>query len=449
MNIIILLCLITTINTYQEQDFYTQAVVTNNRYQNDDVIWGRPKCLFCGDLVGAGPEQKPNLYPDITSTYFVANIKLEFGWKLIINGKYPHARYLSFTIANQLNDGQLGNGAYLRGDQIIPDNCSSNPFLSGVPRNITNRNYTITVVQGYPPAKIPPNTLYTATERTHLSIRIYLVDIGYDGSGGDSIPTVSLLTNNKIITGPLLLTILDARKLGDPNGYQLNEWKINLKQSDDPINAPVPRIPFAQVFWNTPYSVTGLFIWEHPEERVNRYPPDDSGGFASNPDTKYMVIPYSFGYNEVLVVTGVKPTHQYTRYGNQYIDANTQVQYFSVSTSAGPCSGEGWQTVYDEEIPEHYTIVVSWPWLRPINALRENNVTWLSPGDGEGHYIGARNWVGVLYFRFQNNNPNWKESPANIPMPSRTQPLQMDEVVMGKYYPRAKYMSKEEFEAIY
>jgi hypothetical protein len=453
--VFLLLSIINNVNTlaYDNNDFYLQAIASNDRYQNYDVPWGRPKCLYCGDLAGSGPEQKANLYPDMTSTYFVANIKLELGWTLIINGEYPFARYFSFTVANQLNDGQLGQGSFLRGDQINPDKGSVNPYLPNVNRYSPNRNYTIYLVQGYPNPEgtISNNTLYTPTERTHLSLRVYLPDLSYDGTGHRKygLPVINLLLpTGQIVTGPKLVRMLDARKLGDPNGYQLDEWLSNIKASKDPLNAPVSEIPKAELFLNTPYSVSGLFI-TNPEEKLYRYPANSTGGFANNPDTKYLIIPYSFGYGEVLVIQGVKPTHQYTRHNNQYIYNDTQVQYFSVSTGAGPCSGAGWDTEYDENIPDYYTIVVSWPWNRPANAIKDNNVTWLTPGSGEGHYVTGRTWIGMVYIRYQNPNPSWEQSPAYIPIPTYRDPFLHTEEVMGIYYPRSKYMSKSDFESNY
>jgi len=152
----------------------------------------------------------------------------------------------------------------------------------------------------------------------------------------------------------------------------------------------------------------------------------------------------------MLVIRGKMPTHPVTREGGAFLSEEVpQVQYFSVSTAAAPPSGQGWDTVYDEQIPldedGYYTIVVSTPWNRPSN--RTQGVVWLDPGVGEGYYIGARSWVGLLYFRFQNPNPNWKNSPANIPMPTPKNPIPQDKIVMGPYYPMARYMSKAEFEA--
>ncbi len=443
-----------------------EAVITSARYTNEDVIWGRPKSLLMGNLPGAGPTQKPNLYPDRSSTYFVANVRLPLGAKLMLKGQYPHSRYISFTIANALGNGQYGNGNFLRGDQINPDEGSLNPFLATNTRDVEPRNFTLYVVHGVKPQNPEPNTLYTGTyasehQRIHLSMRTYLADQGYDGTGnvelhakeGNGLPVVTLLLpNGEMITGPQLVEILDARKLGDPNGYELDQWLALVANSTNPEFAPVPFEPISQVFWNTNYTVTGAFILD-PEKRVREYPASDAGGFASNPDTRYQTMPFYLQQDKVLVIRGKMPTHPTTRRGEKTLPVDPQVQYFSVSTAAAPPYGAGWDTLVDEQIPVdkdgYYTIVVSWPWYRPRNAVPENGIGWITPGGGEGHFLGSRIWLGVVYIRYMNSSPNWQESPMNIPLPTVEEPIPQDERIMGPYYPRGKYMSTAEFEANY
>jgi hypothetical protein len=489
--LIILLLLVVVKNStviYEKYDVTCmseqEAYITNERYTNENVIWSEPKGLLYGNLVGAKPAQKANLFPDKASTYFVINIRIPKDGFLILNGEYPRARYFSITVANQLGEGQLGNGRYIRGDQIIPDLGSKNPFLYENNRNEINRNYTVYIVQGNNTSQrsastlnggtqnINNNTLYTGTdsekERVHISIRTYLSDQGYDGTGNvklnelsfnlddnsslqSGLPIITLnLPTGKKIKGNDLLTILRSEKNGDPNGYKQLQWLSDIENSKDKINAPCLREAESQVFWNTEYSVTGEFFTTHPEERVRNYPPYDIGGFANNPDTKYMVLHFSFDFGEILVVTGKMPTHPTTRRGENKLPENSEVQYFSASTAGAPPSGEGWDTLCDEQIPINengtYTIVVSWKWNRPKNAILENGVAWLDPGIGEGHYIGARSWVGLLYFRFQNPREGWKYSPANIPIPTIENPIPQDPIIMGPFYPRGKYMSKLEFE---
>ena len=444
-----------------EQEVY----ITNKRYMNQYVIWGRPKGILYGNIPGSGNEQKANLYPDLAAIHNTASICLPKGGALTLMGQYPHARYISFTIANQLGGGQIGNGRYIRGDQIIPDMGSNNPFLWTNSRDVIERNFTLYIVQGNSPNSPSNNTLYTGSfsgDRIHLTIRTYLADQLYDGTGnvrlnetGYGLPKVILnLPGGKNITGPQLLEELRAQKNGDPNGYTLKQWLWEIENSDDKINAPALRKPVSQVFWNTNYSTTGAFYAKNPEERVRNYPANNTGGFANNPDTRYMLMMFSFDFGEVLVVRAKMPTHPKTRRGGNVLPTDPQVQYFSVSTAAAPPYGAGWDTVFDEEFDEEnmldeygkFTIVVSWPWNRPTNATRENGIIWINPGDGEGHYVGARNWVGLLYIRYQNPSPNWSNSPKNIPMPTIKDPIPQDQFVMGPYYPMGEYMSKNDFD---
>ncbi len=440
-----------------------EANITFNRYINNDVIWSSPKGLLYGNITGATNAQRANLYPDGAATYFVADIIMPKGSKLTLKGEYPHARYFSFTIANELGNGQLGNGTSLQDNTIIPDQGSINPFIPSNSRDATPRNYTVHIVWGNPPKKPDVNTLYTGMlqpdQRVHLSIRYYLSDQGYDGTGviklngnGSGLPVASLkLSSGSTITGPDLLKVLQATKEGDPNGYLTETWLGQVNNSGDPTNAPACTKPSAEIFWNTDYSMSGQFLAKNPRQRVISFPPNDSGGFANNPATEYMFIPISFSFNEVVVIRGKMPTHPDTRRGETKLPADPQLQYFSVTTSGSPPSGEGWETIFDEQIPidknRFYTIVLSWPWNRPANAILENGYIWISPGVGEGHYIGARLWVVYIYFRFMKNNPNWKQSPANVPIPTIENPISQAPAIMGPYYPIAEYTTKEKFES--
>jgi len=130
-----------------------EAIVTNKRYMNSDVIWGRPKGRLYGNLPGAGIEQKANDFPDGAATYNVADITLPPEGSLTLNGQFPHSRYFSITIANQLGGDQYGNGRFLRGNMIMPDPGSSNPFWPSADRNASPRNYTLRILQGNPPKK--------------------------------------------------------------------------------------------------------------------------------------------------------------------------------------------------------------------------------------------------------------------------------------------------------
>jgi hypothetical protein len=440
--------------------------VTNRRYQSDP-FWGGPKGLRYGLLVGALPIQQPVLYPDQGSTYFVGQFHLPKGASLTIRGEFPHARYFSYTVAAQLGNGQLGNGDFLRDNEIQPDEGSHNPFHRTSHRDVTPRKYILKLVQGDAPPREerPHNTLYTSSDSEdaaiHLALRHYIPDAGYDGTGNAELrqsqiyglPEVVLnLPDGTQLTGPAMCKALRCSKDGESHGYSLGDWLSLVKGSSDPTNAPAVPTPAFQRFWDTNYNVTGSFVTD-PAKRVQQYPPNSEGGFANNPDTIYLTASFSLYFGQVVVIRGKMPTHPKTRHHQETWPLDAQVRYWSVTTGGSAPSGAGWASVFDEEVPldEHgnFTLVMSWPEDRPKNATKENGVAWIDFGNGEGHYIGARSWVNVVYFRYMNPNPDWPHSPAKIPVPTQEQPIPQDAAVMQEYYPRAIYMSKADFETLF
>jgi hypothetical protein len=221
--------------------------------------------------------------------------------------------------------------------------------------------------------------------------------------------------------------------------------------SSHPQTAPALIEPVFEVFWNTEFSVTGLFYACNATYRVTHFPPSSAGGFANNPNTYYESTIYALKSGQMFVIRGKLPTHPRTRRGETtWMPQNPQVQYFSVTTGAAPSWGAAYDTVYDEQIQTnkhgYYTIVVSISWNKPSRDALNNGTIWLNPGLGEGPYIGARDWLGFVYIRYQNPSSTWKESPANIPMPSLEHPEPLDPIYMKEYYPVGIYMTKEEFE---
>ncbi|SMF72851.1 hypothetical protein SAMN06265365_13065 [Tistlia consotensis] len=441
--------------------------VTNRRYQQDP-FWGGPKGIEYGKLVGALPIQLANLYPDQGTTYFVGEFHLPKGSYLTIHGEYGHQRYFSYTVAAQLGNGQLGNGDFLRDDQIDPDSGSHNPFRTKPhnDRDVTPRKFTLWVRQGQKPkVDCPKNTLYTGfkseSARVHLAIRNYIPDAGYDGTGNAELQQVHayglpevrlhLPDIKKPLGGKAMAKAVRASKAREVSGFSRDGWLWLVRNSVDPINAPAAREPAFQRFWNTSYSMTGAFIPD-PALRERLFPATGAGGFANNPDTIYLMAAFSLDFGEVVVMQGKMPSHQRTRHRQKKWIRDTQVRYWSVTAGTAPPDGIGWGSLFDEEVPldgqGNFTIVMSWPENRPANATKENGVAWLDFGGGEGHFTGARAWVNFVYFRYMAPNPDWPESPANIPLPTVEQPVPQDAETMQQYYPRATYMTKAAFEAL-
>jgi len=436
--------------------------ITNKKYDHD-CFWGGPKGLEYGLLPDAQPIQQPALYPDEGSTYFVGQPKLPPGASLTIRGDYPHERYFSFTVATQLGGGTLGGGDFLRDEQIQPDPGSVNPFVQTNSRDASPRSYTLQIVQGSPPAQRPPNTIYTLSNDPeapiHLAMRNYIADVGYDGTGNAELqqvdryglPQVTLnLPDGTQLTGEAMCQAVRASKDAEAKGYPLKVWEGLVAKSGNPSPTPAKPTPVFELFWNADYSITGQFE-PNPVQREREHPANNDGGFANNPDTRYLMASFSLKFGPVYVIQGKMPAYPSTKHREKTWTPGTQVRYWSACTGAAPPSGAGWDCVYDEQVPLDenggYTLVVSKPEDRPRNAKEECGVKWIDFGKGEGEYPGARSWVNFVYMRFMDANPDWTESPANVPPPSATNPYPQDAYIMKEYFPVAHYETKVQYES--
>lgn len=445
------------------------VVVHTNRKYNHDCFWAGPKGLNYGRLPDAQPIQKPALYPDQFSTYFVAQFKMPARARLEITGEFPHERYFSFTVATQLPHHQLGDGDYLRDDQINPDPGSFNPFRPPNTRGAKPRRYTVHVVHGERPkhSRKNDNKIYAGPmgSDVHLAMRNYVYDRGYDGTGVAKVgqekyglPRVTLfIEGEKPLTGSAMCQKLGTSREAEARGFLPEPWLESVAFSGDPINAPATSTPLWEAFWDTNYSINGFFVSD-PITREALYPATGAGGFANNPDTHYLQSAYSLGFGSVIVIQGKMPTFPRTKDGEEmWPDPAPQVRYWSLCTGGAPPSGAGWDCAYDEmvELDENhnYLIVVSRREDRPANARKDCGVTWLSFGPGEdiprdkGGYQGARPWVNFAYMRFMDPNDDWQSSPANIPLPSVENPYPQEAYVMQEYFPASHYETKAQFES--
>lgn len=448
--------------------------VTNRRYKKNP-FWAGPKGLEYGLLLGHADWQVANAYPDQNSTYFVGQFNLPLGARIELHGHFGHLRYFSFTISNDLGDGVQGGGKFLRDEYIVPDPGSKNPFHPSNPRDVPpeQRKYTITIRPGNAPDEVPKNTLYTGTTDgealSHLALRSYLPDVGFDGLGNSAMPGLEAgipvdkalpklvvivdkpgSPNEHVLTGADALEYIQAQKIGQAQQYKTDAWLKRVAISLDPENAPAWKVPTFERFWNMDYSVNGAFV-KDPETRVTEHPPRNDGAWLSNPDTVYEVGFFSLAHGEVVVMQGTMPTFPDTRRGEKsWPEQQSQLRYWSMTTGGTAPSGLGWATVYDEEIPlnenREFVIVMSRAIDRPANASRENGVKWIEFGSGEGYFLGARNWVTSVYIRYQASSRDWARSPKHIARPIPKSPEPKDAETMGPYYPTAKYTTKEEFE---
>jgi len=426
------------------------AVKTNEKYGHN-CFWAPPKGMDYADLPGAIPIQTPNLYPDVGSTYFVAQYVLPAGASLTLKGKFPHERYMSFTMFKALGGGQIGPGDNIRDEEIVPDKGSVNPFVHPHRRTAKRRYYKVHVVRGKVPDRPAKNTVYTGqtdpTERLGMSQRNYIPDKGRDGTGGVGLAKLTLnLADGSKLKGKAACKVLDPTFDKSTSTFPPELWKGFVAAADDPVNAPATDPPTWERFWNALYSVAGIFITD-PEERAATFPPTDSGGFQSNPDTRYMTSQVSLKFGRVITVEGKLPRVPETLPRARRWPGNYQVRYWSLCTGSSPVTGLGYNCVYDQQVPlrkhRKYTLVISKPADRPKNARAACGYKWLSFGQGENYPDPAsRDYIDVLYMRFMAAEPDWKRAPQRVTEPGT------EKKVMGPYLPRSRYWTKAKFQKL-
>lgn len=425
------------------------AVETNNKYGHD-CFWAPPKGMDYANLPGAIPIQKPNLYPDVGSTYFVAQYVLPEGASLTFHGKFGYQRYMSWTMFGRPGDlGQIGAGDHIRDFQIRPDKGSINPFRPGAMRNGGPRNYTLHIVSGPIPARPAPNSVYTQTTdhatRLGMSIRNYIPDKGRDGTGDAGLPKLVLtLSDGTELRGQQACAQLDPIEDVSKSTFPAPLWKGLVAASPDPVNSPAVNPPKWEKFWNALYNVAGIFITD-PAAREAAYPPTESGGFQNNPDTSYLLTPVSLKYGPLITFSGKMPVFPKTLpAAKRWNPQKYQVRYWSLCSGSSPVTGLGYDCVYDQQVPlskgRKYTVVMGRAEDRPPNAKPACGYQWINFGEGENYPDpAARDYVDTMYMRFMAADPGWKQAPQKVKKPGT------EKQVMGPYFPTSKYWTKAAF----
>ena len=442
---------------------------TDDRYGHDGLFQGPRGWGYWHYLEYPRPIQNPNLWPDMQSTYFIGRLAMPAGASLTLNYTYPRARYFQFALYKAERGTFVSTGEALAGQDIEPDAGSTNPFKVGANRLAEPRNFTLRIVAKDPP-KDPKervrNTLYAGRNGGELQFvnRTYLSDQGSDGAGwgpadtpfgGHGLPTYTgtLANGTKLSAAEVVKQFARPIEGATKQPITAEQWEMLLHAKDndpalDPATAPARKDPRWEKFWTNRYSLLGMF--KTPEERAKiPYAGAMEGG--GDPETQYMLVVLSRKFGPVYVMRGKMPTfpNTYAGAGGKGLEVmpDAQTQYFSlVSCEAAP-SGQIVDGLTDMQIPldkdGNYTIVYSRKEDRPKNATAENGVAWIewSPR-GEG-INGPKNRpdFGMLMLRVMANNPTWKQSPDHVTKPGD------EEAVMGPYYPRGEYMTKEEFEA--
>lgn len=398
-----------------------------------------------------------NVYPDSNAVYQCSFFSMPEGSQLTIRGEYPRARSLSWTIygnkSDQIND-----------TDIRPDSGSTNPFINGNDRHTKRRSYTVQVMQGHRPtdsANIPPNTIYQggATQDPfggYLCGRIYVPDKDSYPFGGTRLPDISLrLSDGTVLQGAPMCEKLNAQNHGfgptsSDFGFVGLQNYVALRQGRPGIDPPRPptwpaeSTPVFRAFFNSTYQTCIFFT---PEQGCGPDPVLDPAGVGlGNPSNRYVETWIDRGFGEVVVLRAKKPTTPKTWHGPKFVKPKDyDLRYFSICPQESLNSWRVGDCIFDEEIPTDskgfYTVVLSKPSYRPKNARQKCGFAWAAlpeAGDGAGDINLSDMWI-----RNQLPSPNFKEAAQNVKIAGTEQE------VMGDYYPRGQYMSKDDFEKNY
>ncbi len=448
---------------------FENTVRTDERYGSDG-FWLGPRGRDYGALLEhPKPYQIANLYPDGNASYWIAQLELPVGAKLSLHGRFPYCRYASYALYRPDPLGSFtATSEAIVDHEIEPDPGSVNPFVPGNPRLGDKRNYTVHIVGEEAPERKEdrkPNTLYAGTQGLlQMAYRVYLPDVGRDGSGDAGLPTYEAELPHTHKLGDLLKKHrLDAKDVkehlnrpmseGIKSGMTVEDWLklVNAPDNDPelkPESIPARNPPAVERYVNNAYSFVGVF---KSKEARAKLPQKIETGFGGDPVTLYMFSWISRAHGPVLVLRGKMPKFPdtYRGRGGNGLETMTdwESRYWSVVICEAPPSGLTNDGLTDMQVPldkdGNYTIVVCREEDRPKNATEAHGVAWMDWSKrGEGiDDPSNRADFGMLVFRYMYNNPQWKQSPGNITKPGS------ESTVMGPYYPRGEYMTKAAFEA--
>lgn len=371
-------------------------------------------------------------YPDQAAVYYSGAYAAVPGTRLRITGRYPHARYMSFNVYDNI---QRPLDA-LADVQLAPDRGSVNPFVRGASRTVAKRSYTAFVNFGAIPKKRARNTLYTGTgqggtpnvDGTFI-YRVYVPDRGRDESGGVGVPTVTLELASNGQKPPKSVCSGFAK----PSGASVNQQVA--ASNGLPVAPPAPgrSPPVWRKFVNLPRSFAETILDNEYTDPARRsyessgaYDLGGKGGFLSNIHNSYLYTPIAKDNGLVLATRMRAPTFPNTRPPARRMPGG-QLRYWSMCQNESQsqrfiaCKTDDQTTVGRGGFAN---FVVSTPDQRPANARPACGVTWIPWGPQAG---------GVLIYRHMLPNPTFGQAIQRVPAQGK------EAAVMGSYFPRSRY----------
>ncbi len=421
----------------------SDAISGTGTFQSDNPAAANASA-GCSWLFVSNPDLANVAFPDEYATYWVATLPAVPGTRVRIEGKYPQARYFSYNVY----DPALRPVDAVTDYALLPRIAGSNPYRSkGVLPGADYIAYIRPEPKPNPEAR-ESNTLYSgsialpggrslpANPTITLIYRIYLAD--NDKNGGVPLPTLTLESaDGKQV--PLRFAMSPCQPL-PPDGIPgiLNEA---VREASLPPQAGFLPFPFAREqpsvvrFYGLPETARVLLSNALGREvPPNQATEGDGGGFLSNVDNAYLTTMASRDKGEIYLMRARAPS-----FAGVPADAplgQAQLRYWSV------CTNEFFTQrfvgcLYDEQLPldrqGYFTIVVSDPDQRPLNAIAANGIAWLP--------WGATYYDSVMIYRHMLPSPHFAEAIQNVPYGTPVNE------VMGEYGPRLAYCDRSTVEA--
>jgi hypothetical protein len=367
---------------------------------------------------------------DTNAVYWASGYTAVPGARIRIEGQFPYSRYTGWNVYDPA--GRPIDA--IADEQIRPDRGSANPFRPGARRFTARRSYTLFIEFGQPPAKRPPNTLYTGgSPGGSFWYRVYIPDQGRDRKGGVPLPKVTLERAGDAGGAPGASA---CRELQSPYADRLAEAIARAPGVPDPTDDgdgyPGRNPPDWRLFVNLSQSATEILannetgedFYDEAQEFQN-----DGPGFFSNRDISYVFTGTSRGFGELLVLRGRAPTFADTRDGPARMPSGQELRYWSFCQYE-PLSQRVIECRSDDRVAidadGRYTIVVSAADRRPANARPECGVTWLPWGPATH---------GLLIYRHMLAARSFANAIQRVPEPG------LELQTLGEYYPHGEYVA--------
>ncbi len=336
-------------------------------------------------------------------------IPVPLGGKVVFRGEYLRARYFAF----HPNDFDTNNLKTIIDEDIDPDPGSVNPYRKEVPEGGQQR-FTAQLVFAPEPENPEPNTSY--------------VGLKCDGEFNPAVFNI-LRTTDSVqgamppnSTGVLLpsVTVYDAKGNETLHYDECDPYPPG-------IEPPVESTKFAAL----PIPDYRAIVW--PEKFDTKSNWGLTYDILASADILYLVAPYSQHMGNVFVTRAKAFSTPHTP-KEPVFTAGKQIRGYTVTTYnfwAGICN----DAVVDHQVAVDkegwYTLVVSTKDNRPVNATKENGITWLDWGD----YLD-----GQLTFRLLlRRNPLLQALKKAVETGEATNEIK-------PYVPQAFHCTKEEFE---